>query len=91
MFLAATRLHTIPDIEIRIGLAAIFAVLAGLTIMGFAGAFMAGQGAGPFFWFAVGVGAYWLVGPGRTQPPEGGSQDAPRPRRHTGAMRAGVT
>jgi hypothetical protein len=65
MWIAATRLRKVQDIEIRIGLAAIAAVIAGLTIMGFAGAFMAGQGSGPFFWFAVGVLAYWLVGPGR--------------------------
>jgi hypothetical protein len=65
MWMAATRLRRIADIEIRIGLAAISSVIVGLTIMGFAGAFMAGQGAGPFFWFAVGVIAYWLAGPGR--------------------------
>ncbi len=65
MWMAATRLRKVKDIEVRIGLAAIAAVLAGLTIMGFAGAFMAGQGSGPYFWFAVGVLAYWLAGPGR--------------------------
>jgi hypothetical protein len=61
--LAATRLRQIHDIETRIDLAAVFSVIAGLTFMGFAGAFMAGQGAGPFFWFAAGIVAYWLAGP----------------------------
>jgi hypothetical protein len=70
LWLAATRLRTVADIEVRIGLAAISAVIAGLTIMGFAGAFMAGSGAGPYFWFAMGVIAYWLVGPGRSRSPE---------------------
>jgi hypothetical protein len=70
LWLAATRLRTVQDIEIRIGLSAIAAVISGLTIMGFAGAFMAGSGSGPYFWFAMGVMAYWLVGPGRFRAPE---------------------
>ena len=70
MWLAATRLRRVADIEIRIGLAAIFSVIAGLTIEGFAGAFMAGSAGGPYFWFAVGVVAYWIEGPGRFRRPE---------------------
>ncbi len=63
MWLGVTRLHKVEDVETRVDLAAIFAVIVGLTFMGFAGAFMAGQGAGPYFWFASGVAAYWLAGP----------------------------
>ncbi len=61
LWLVVTRLHLIPDVEVRIDLAAVFSVLVGLTFMGFAGAFMAGQGAGPYFWFMAGIGAYWLA------------------------------
>lgn len=72
--LVVRRLTRIKDLEIRVALAAIFSVLAGLTVMGFAGAFMAGQGAGPYFWFAAGAAAYWLAGPGlRASPATKGS------------------
>ncbi len=63
--LVLRRLPGIADVEARIALAAVFAALFGLTIMGFAGAFSAGQAGGPFFWFGAGVAAYWLAGPGR--------------------------
>lgn len=80
MYLAATRLHTVADIEVRIGLAAISAVLVGLMVMGFVGAFAAGTAGGPFFWFAVGVVAWWLAGPGRFQrPPEPEAEARARP------------
>jgi hypothetical protein len=65
IWLGVTRLHQVEDVETRVDLAAVFAVIVGLTFMGFAGAFMAGQGAGPYFWFASGVVAYWLAGPAR--------------------------
>jgi hypothetical protein len=91
MWMAATRLRTVEDIEIRIGLAAIAAVLAGLTIMGFAGAFMAGQGSGPYFWFAVGVLAYWLAGPGRFVGAPGDSEESLRvPGRPRGTLAEAV-
>ncbi len=64
IWLGATRMTRLEDIETRVDLAAICAVIIGLTITGFAGAFSAGQGAGPFFWFAAGVCAYWFAGPG---------------------------
>ena len=70
LWLGATRLTRIEDIEMRVGLGAILAVLVGLTIMGFAGAFMAGQASGPFFWFAAGIVAYWLAGPGLSEQSE---------------------
>ena len=64
LWLGTTRLRLIEDVETRVDLGAICAVIVGLTITGFAGAFSAGQGAGPYFWFAAGVLAYWFVGPG---------------------------
>jgi hypothetical protein len=61
--LVIRRLTHVKDIEVRLALAAVFSVLSGLTVMGFAGAFTAGQ-AGAYFWFAAGIAAYWLAGPG---------------------------
>ncbi len=63
--LVVRRLSLIQDLDIRLALAAVFSVLAGLFVMGFAGAFSAGQAGGPYFWFAAGIAAYWLAGPGR--------------------------
>ncbi len=63
--LVVRRLSKVEDLDVRLFLAAIFSVLAGLTVMGFAGAFSAGSAGGPYFWFAAGVAAYWLAGPGR--------------------------
>lgn len=78
--LAVRRLVRIRDLQVRLCLAAIFSSLAGLTIMGFAGAFTAGSAGGPFFWFGAGIAAYWLAGPGwramRTRP---GVSSRPRP------------
>jgi hypothetical protein len=58
-------LPRIPDVDIRLDLAAIFAVFIAHTIMGIRGAFMDSSSAGPFFWFSVGIAAYWFAGPGR--------------------------
>ena len=68
IWLGATANARLEDLEIRVDLAAICAVIIGLTIMGFAGAFSESQAAGPFFWFAPGVCAYWLAGPGPGEP-----------------------
>lgn len=63
--LVATRLRGVSDPDVRIDLAAVFAVIIGLTLTGFAGAFTAGQSGGPYFWFALGIAAWWFAGPGR--------------------------
>jgi hypothetical protein len=34
------------------------------TAEGFAGPTLSGAPAGVFLWFAVGIGSYWLAGPG---------------------------
>jgi hypothetical protein len=91
VFLGATRLRTVRDIEVRIGLAAIHAVLVGLTITGFVGAFATGQAGGPFFWFATGVVAWWLLGPGRYQQSTGTETAEPAPPRAAGLRTAGVS
>lgn len=64
LWMAATRLRNVPDVETRIDLAAVFAALCGFALTGFAGAFSAGQ-IGAYFWFIAGVAAYWLAGPGQ--------------------------
>ena len=72
VMLALLVLRGLPHVEdpdVRIALAAVFAVLAGLTVEGFAGAYSAGSAGGPYFWFAAGIGAYWLAGPGRASSP----------------------
>lgn len=65
LMLAMLVLRGLPRVEdpdVRIALAAVFSVLAGLTVEGFAGAYTAGSAGGPYFWFAAGIGAYWLTG-----------------------------
>lgn len=58
-------LPKIPNVDIRIALAAVFAVFAAHTVMGFRGAFMDTAAAGSYFWFSFGIAAYWLAGPGK--------------------------
>lgn len=71
--MGVSRLGRIADLDVRLGLAAILATITGLTIMGFEGAFMAGQGSGPYFWFAAGVIAFWLAGRPAVQRLRGGA------------------
>jgi hypothetical protein len=66
IWLAVRRLRRVADVEIRIGLAAVFAAFIALILMGTNGPVMASAAAGPFYWFAVGIAAYWLAGPGQT-------------------------
>ena len=42
-----------------------FAAFIAFTIMGFDGPSAASVAFGPFFWFSLGIAAYWFVGPGR--------------------------
>ncbi|HYM44951.1 MAG TPA: hypothetical protein VES65_02155 [Solirubrobacteraceae bacterium] len=63
--LVVRRLPRIADIDMRIYLAAVFAPIFAYAIMGLRGAFTDTSAAGPYFWFAVGIAAYWLAGPGR--------------------------
>ncbi len=65
--LVLRRLPRVADVELRIDLAAIFAVFIAFAAMGFEGSFMSSAAGGPFFWFSVGVAAYWLAGPGRAR------------------------
>lgn len=55
------RLPRIADVDVRIDLAAVFAAVFAYAVMGFRGAFSDTSSAGPYFWFAVGIAAYWLT------------------------------
>jgi hypothetical protein len=70
--LAARGLRHIEDIDLRLCLAGIFAVVLAFTIMGFVGPTMSNLPFGPYFWFALGVAAYWF----KTNP----AQLRPEPR-----------
>jgi hypothetical protein len=63
--LVIRRLPRIANVDIRIDLAAVFAVFIAYGAMGLRGAFSDTASGGPFFWFAIGIAAYWLAGPGR--------------------------
>ncbi len=65
IWMVVSRLRRVGDAEIRIGLAGVFAAFIALILMGTNGPVMASAAAGPFYWFAVGIAAYWLAGPGR--------------------------
>lgn len=63
--LVVSRLPRVADLDVRIELAAVFAPVFAFAVMGLRGAFMDTAAAGPYFWFAVGIAAYWLAGRGR--------------------------
>ncbi len=65
--LVLRRLPRVADYEVRVDLAAIFAVFIAFALMGLEGSFMSSAAGGPFFWFSVGIAAYWLAGPGRAR------------------------
>jgi hypothetical protein len=63
--LAVRGLPRIEDLDTRLCLAAVFAVVVAYTVMGFAGPTTTSLSFGPFFWFALGIAAYWFVGAAR--------------------------
>jgi len=65
VLLIPRRLRDIHDGELAILLSGLFAPFAALIIIGFSGPIQTSAALGPYFWFAVGAAAYWLVGPGR--------------------------
>ncbi|HUB74384.1 MAG TPA: hypothetical protein VL979_10155 [Solirubrobacteraceae bacterium] len=64
--LALARLRRVQDVELRTYLVAIVAAFTMLTVEGFVGPTLAVTPAGAYLWFAPGVLAYWLAGPGRS-------------------------
>jgi hypothetical protein len=67
--LALPAVGRVRDVETRLYLAAIFAVLIAMTIIGFSGPTMGSSAFGPFFWTTAGIAAYWFAGPGRDRRP----------------------
>jgi hypothetical protein len=63
--LAARGLRRIADSELRVYLSAAFASFIAFTIIGVSGPTMGSAAFGPYFWFAVGMAAYWFADPGR--------------------------
>lgn len=66
LLLAVQRLRLFRDTELRLYLAGVFAVLVAFLLAGVSGPIMDSAACAPFFWFAVGIAAYWFLGPGRT-------------------------
>jgi hypothetical protein len=62
--LAFRRVRLIADSELQVYLAAVFAPVFALFFMGFDGPVSQSEWSGPYIWFAGGIAAYWLVGPG---------------------------
>ncbi|HEX3517688.1 MAG TPA: hypothetical protein VHT29_01490 [Solirubrobacteraceae bacterium] len=65
ILLAFGRLRFVTDSELQIDLMGVMAPLIAFLFMGIDGPVMASAAAGPYFWFAGGIAAYWLLGPGR--------------------------
>ena len=67
--LVARGLRTIRDGELAILLAAACAPFVTLIITGLSGPFEPSAAPGPYFWFAIGIAAYWFAGRKPTQAP----------------------
>jgi hypothetical protein len=61
----ARGIRWVADGDLAILLAGTFAPFIALFVAGFSGAFTVSAASGPYFWFAIGVAAYWFAGPGR--------------------------
>jgi hypothetical protein len=67
--LAVRGLRRVADVDLRLCLAGIFAAVIAFSIMGFAGPTMSNLPFGPYFWFALGIAAYWFAGGLQREPP----------------------
>ncbi|HEX3911274.1 MAG TPA: hypothetical protein VHW67_11310 [Solirubrobacteraceae bacterium] len=59
--LTVRGIRKVPDGELVIMLAGIMAPFVALILTGFSGPFMTSAAHGPYFWFAIGVAAYWFA------------------------------
>jgi hypothetical protein len=66
--ITAIGLRRIPDSDLAICLAGTLASFAPLLIEGTSGFLSASTADGPYFWFAIGVAAYWFARPRQTLP-----------------------
>ena len=90
----ALGMRRVRDGTLAIMLAATFAPFIAIFIEGFSGPTSASAAAGPYFWFVIGVAAYWFAGPGRARlagfaavtPAEAPSAGMPRPAALAGAQ-----
>lgn len=64
--LGLTRLRRIVDPELRIYLVAVLTSYVAFTVQGLVGTTIAVTPAGAYLWFAPGIIAFWLAGPGRS-------------------------
>ena len=65
IFFVARGMRRVGDGDLAIILAAAFAPFIALFVGGFSGESAVSAAAGPYFWFAIGIAAYWFAGPGR--------------------------
>ena len=62
LWLALTRVRRIRDAELRMYLAGVFAPCFAIALGGFGGPSTVALPNGPWFWLALGIAAYWLIG-----------------------------
>jgi hypothetical protein len=65
MFIVAVGMRRVRDSDLAVYLAAAFAPVFALFIEGTSGPISNSAAAGPYFWFALGIAAYWFAGPGQ--------------------------
>jgi hypothetical protein len=65
MALIVFAMRRVRDPDLAIYLAGAFAPFFALFIEGTSGPLSNSTAAGPYFWLAIGIAAYWLAGPGR--------------------------
>jgi hypothetical protein len=63
--LALPGLRRVRDPELRLELAAIYAVFLAVIVTGFSGTTITSAVQGPLVWLIAGITAYWFAGPGR--------------------------
>jgi len=71
-FVVARGMRTIRDRDLAILLAACCAPFVTLMITGFTGPFETSSAHGPYFWWAIGMAAYWFAGKRRVDAPDTG-------------------
>jgi MFS family permease len=62
--MAVRRIRRIRDQELQMYLAAAFSPIIALLAMSYDGPVSSSEAAAPYFWFAIGMAAYWFAGAG---------------------------
>ncbi len=76
--LALPGLRRVRDAELRLELAAVYAVFLAVLVTGVSGTTVTSAVEGPLVWFTVGLTSYWFLGPGRAALGAAGkNEDAP--------------